>query len=200
MAIVWDRANVIHLVRRTHFGASDREINRFLGYGSAASAMNPLFAFPRRAARFRKKYPELEEVQRWWLNRMIKKKNVFQERLTLFLHDHFATSNGKLNSPRLMAAQNGLLREGTTLPFDELLFEISRDPAMIYWLDNFTNVKGNPNERTHGACNADPLQLKQVGLASFFKGSSDCHCTVVTGFFCESFDAGIIGTAGITEE
>ncbi len=66
--------------------------------------------------------------------------------MTLFWHNHFATSMNKVFFPELMYAQNQIFRNLGMGRFGDLLLEVSRDPAMLVWLDNEVNVKGSPNE------------------------------------------------------
>ena len=67
-------------------------------------------------------------------------------RLTLFWHDHFATSLVKVQNPALMYRQNCLLREHALGRFGPMLQAMSRDGAMLIWLDSNSNLKGRPNE------------------------------------------------------
>lgn len=67
-------------------------------------------------------------------------------RMTAFWHDHFATSNQKLGDPRAMALQLDVFDRLGLGPFPELLLAVVRDPAMLRWLDNDSNVKAQPNE------------------------------------------------------
>ena len=69
-----------------------------------------------------------------------------REKLTLFWHNHFATSLAKVQNPTLMFRQNCLLRKHALGRFGPLLQAISRDAAMLVWLDSNSNVKGKPNE------------------------------------------------------
>src|SRR5207244_11243995 len=69
-----------------------------------------------------------------------------REKLTLFWHNHFATSIAKVRSPELMFRQNCLLRERALGKFGPFLHAISQDAAMLIWLDSNSNVKGKPNE------------------------------------------------------
>ena len=85
-------------------------------------------------------------IQQLWLERMVASPDVFAERLTLFWHGHFATSNAKLQNPKLMWQQYELLRRQGGGSFGALLKAISRDPAMIRWLDGNSNRKGHANE------------------------------------------------------
>jgi uncharacterized protein (DUF1800 family) len=65
------------------------------------------------------------------------------ERLTLLWHDHFATSNQKVNNLSAMRRQNEVFRELARAPFGELLNAAVRDPAMLVWLDS-TSPGGSP--------------------------------------------------------
>ena len=82
----------------------------------------------------------------WWLYRMLHTPHPLRERLTLFWHGHFATSIDKVMLPSLMFVQNQLLRRGALGKFGPLAQQVSRDPAMLIWLDSNRNVKGRPNE------------------------------------------------------
>ena len=68
------------------------------------------------------------------------------ERLTLLWHNHFTTSDRKVQSVAAMRRQNELLRELARAPFGELLNGALRDPALLTWLDAGTNRRGRPNE------------------------------------------------------
>jgi uncharacterized protein (DUF1800 family) len=66
--------------------------------------------------------------------------------MALFWHNHFATSIAKIKVPWLMVKQNILIRDNALAKFGPFLLEMSKDSAMIAWLDNNSNVKGHPNE------------------------------------------------------
>lgn len=85
------------------------------------------------------------EIRRWWFTRMVNTKRQFEEKMTLFWHNHFATSSSKVQD-FLMYNQNLLLRQRVLDRFDDLLLKVSQDAAMLIWLDNITNVLGKPNE------------------------------------------------------
>lgn len=86
------------------------------------------------------------DLRIWWLNRMRYTSNPLREKTALFWHGHFATSNQKVNDPFLMWFQNETLRRYALGKFPELLKAMSRDPAMIRWLDLGQSKKGHPNE------------------------------------------------------
>src|SRR5260370_26347188 len=66
--------------------------------------------------------------------------------MAMFWHQLFATGVGKLNHAKVMTNQIALFRKHALGNFRTLLIEISRDPAMIFWLDNHTNTKRVHNE------------------------------------------------------
>jgi hypothetical protein len=66
--------------------------------------------------------------------------------MTLFWHNHFATSQQKVRSLQLMYRQNALLRREALGNFATLLRGIAKDPAMLVYLDNAGNRRQAPNE------------------------------------------------------
>src|SRR5262245_5342839 len=69
-----------------------------------------------------------------------------REKLTLFWHNHFATSNLKVQNAGYMLGQYELMRRHAQGNFRELLLEMSRDPAMMVWLDTIQSTRQQPNE------------------------------------------------------
>ena len=162
-----------HLLNRAGFGATDAEIAAFAGL-DRAGAVDKLLAGARREAltqppafvdepfqpyyRLRNMSAEERmaaqrtllqqsfELRAWWLGEMIATPSPLTERLTLFWHNHFATSQQKVRSVQLMYRQNQLLRREALGNFATLLRGIAKDPAMLVYLDNAGNRKQAPNE------------------------------------------------------
>ncbi|MFL5907848.1 MAG: DUF1800 family protein, partial [Solirubrobacterales bacterium] len=82
----------------------------------------------------------------WWLDRMIRSDQQLVERMTLVLHDWFATSNDKVGAAQLMIDQSNLFRNGCFGSFRTLLENVTSNPAMLLWLDGVANTRRNPNE------------------------------------------------------
>ena len=82
----------------------------------------------------------------WWLDRMVRTSRPLVERMALVWHDWFATSNNGVDSAKLMLKQNQLFREHGLGAFPELLLDVTRDPAMLLWLNGTDNSKRSPNE------------------------------------------------------
>ena len=78
----------------------------------------------------------------WWLDRMVRTSRPLVERMTLVWHDWFATSNGGVGSQKLMLKQNKLLRSHSLGSFEQLLLDVTRDPAMLLWLNGTAELEG----------------------------------------------------------
>jgi uncharacterized protein (DUF1800 family) len=82
----------------------------------------------------------------WWLSRMASGSHPLQEKLTLFWHGHFTSSAKDERLSALMWRQNELLRRYAAGDFRALAHAISRDPAMLDYLNNTQNRREHPNE------------------------------------------------------
>ena len=90
---------------------------------------------------------QLAELQAWWMGRMIESNRPFQEKMTLFLHGHFATGYRPVEDSYHMFQQNELFRRYAAGNFkNDLARNIIRDPAMIKYLNNNQNSRQAPNE------------------------------------------------------
>jgi hypothetical protein len=152
----WGRKWAAHLYRRAAFGpsASDLvEAERLGPEGTLGLLMGgkpgagEVFSSLGDAGRVAsERDDDGDQLRGWWLYCMLQSGHPLREKLTLFWHDHFATSIAKVQSPVLMFRQNCLLREHALGRFGPFLQAIGRDPAMLVWLDSNSNVKGKPNE------------------------------------------------------
>jgi hypothetical protein len=157
----WTMATVAHLHRRAAFSPSRDVLERDLSAGPSESVDRLLKGEPKNAlgtpaseleamleAMGSQLAPsaDLARIQAIWLYRMIFTPHPLRERMTLFWHNHFATSNLKVQSPLLMQRQNDLFRAHALGDFRALVRAIGKDPAMLYWLDSTINRKSKPNE------------------------------------------------------
>jgi uncharacterized protein (DUF1800 family) len=88
----------------------------------------------------------IEALRAWWLDRMVHSPRPLEEKMTLFWHGHFATQATKVRIPQMIYAHLDLLRRNATGSFRELVLGVSRDPAMLVYLDNNRNRREHPNE------------------------------------------------------
>jgi len=142
-----------HLLRRAGFGASPSDLAtyRSLGFAGAVDQLVDYDKIDNSALENRlngltidlTKFPE---IQRWWLLRMIYTARPLEEKLTLFWHGVLTSAISKVGSAPIMLNQNKYLRANALANFPDLLKGITRDPAMMIWLDTWTNRKGHANE------------------------------------------------------
>lgn len=114
----------------------------------------------------------------WWTLRLLMTRRPLQERMALFWHGHFATSASKVEPARLMVQQNETIRSNATASFRKLLMSVSKDPAMIVWLDTEQNIKGHPNENFAREC----LELFTLGLGHFTESDVQESARAFTGW------------------
>ena len=151
----WNLKWAGHLYRRAAFGASPAEMTEavsrglpatldllFTGTPDADAIETTLEAVGARTADRANPF----ELRAWWLYAMLNGRRPVQEKMTLFWHNHFATSIAKVQRTTWMFNQNRLIRQHALGKFGPFLHDISRDAAMIVWLDNNSNVKAHPNE------------------------------------------------------
>ena len=86
------------------------------------------------------------ELRGWWVGEMLATPSPLTERMTLFWHNHFVSSQQKVKLAELMYRQNVTLRANALGHFGDLLHAMARDPAMVIYLDSVQNRKGTPNE------------------------------------------------------
>ncbi len=147
MPVTWSEENVAHLLRRAGFAARPKDVKTFKKQG-LKKTMSALFKADKKSDKVPKGkgFEDFDDLKTWWLVRMLETKSPLIEKLTLFFHNHFATAFEKVGSIELMHEQNRTIRKSCLGRFHDLVLEMSRDPAMIIWLDNKTNVVGKPNE------------------------------------------------------
>lgn len=153
VAVKSESRSIAHLLRRAGFGATPGELRHYenLGYsGTVDELLNPARVDNTKLEEDIKQqnfdFTRLDDLKRWWIYRMTFSQRPLEEKMTLFWHGHFATSARKVRSSYLMYMQNLLFRQNAVADFHRLLLGVSRDPAMILWLDNQQNRKGKPNE------------------------------------------------------
>jgi uncharacterized protein (DUF1800 family) len=168
----WDLKKVGHLYRRAAFGATwpeleagvkagpEKTIDALLRGGPGQEAFDQETA---RVADILARSNAGQQVRAWWLMRMLYTPHPLREKLTLFWHNHFATSNAKVNNAGFMLGQYELMRRHALGNFRELLQEMSKDAAMMVWLDTSLSKKGMPNENYA----RELMELFSLGLGHY---------------------------------
>ncbi len=168
-----DIALMAHLMRRAGFGATREELEEKveLGYekvveqllypsGDSGCLPDDLI---RRYHVDQSELRQLDGAGAYWLYRMITTNHPLEEKLALFWHGLFATGYAKLNQARALLNQIDMFRRVGFGSFENVLVELSRDPAMIIWLDNNDNHDGAINEN-YGR---ELLELFSMGIGNY---------------------------------
>jgi uncharacterized protein (DUF1800 family) len=167
-----DIALVSHLMRRAGFGASRKELEARAAKGYEATVEELLH--PERQPEvdedimFRY-FPHLEapaapvQGQTNWVYRMITTQRPLEEKMVLFWHQLFATGNSKVDNPLELVNQIGMFRRQGLGSYRDLLVELAKNPAMIYWLDNNGNHRGAINENW----GRELMELFSMGVGNY---------------------------------
>jgi uncharacterized protein (DUF1800 family) len=168
----WDLKKAGHLFRRASFGATWAELQTAVREGPDATIDRLLRGGPG-SDDFERETDALAagiarinsgtQARAWWLYRMLYSPHPLRERLTLFWHNHFATSERKVNNAGFMLGQYHLMYRHALGSFRSLLQEMSRDPAMMVWLDTRDSKKGSPNENYA----RELMELFSLGIGNY---------------------------------
>jgi uncharacterized protein (DUF1800 family) len=146
----WTEDHVRRLFWRAGFGARPDEAARWAEAGQAATIKHLLTApatlvgpEPTMDGRPLDPGNEWNHDVLWWLDRMVRSQRPLEEKLTLFWHDHFATTD---QDAPLMLRQNRVLRVYGQGSFRKLLGKVTRDWAMQLFLSLADSTKDAPNE------------------------------------------------------
>jgi uncharacterized protein (DUF1800 family) len=187
----WDLHRVVHLHRRAGFAATWSEIQRDLHDGPRAS-IDRLLAGQAYTAGVPEQFAEIANLladravtsqdptrlKAWWIYRMLFGPDPLTERLVLLWHNHFATSNLKVDDLAAMHRQNEVFRSLARAPFGELLNALIRDPALLVWLDAPANRKGHPNENLA----RELMELFTLGIGHYSEKDVQEAARTLTGW------------------
>jgi len=99
-----------------------------------------------RQERMAKDQVQMHLLRRWWIQQMIETPRPLEEKMTLFWHGHFTSGAREVKSAYMLSRQNELFRANATGNFRTLLMEVSKDPAMLLYLNNAQSNFRHPNE------------------------------------------------------
>ena len=176
---------IAHLMRRAGFGATRDELEAHAAKGYEAAVEGLLH--PERS-------PDVEEdvLRRYyggpeenptlaaavWIYRMVNTQRPLQEKMALFCHHLFATGDSKLEHIPSLVTQIEMFRRLGLSDLRTVLTELSQDPAMICWLDNNENRKGEPNEN-YGR---ELLELFSMGVGNYTEEDLKMAARAFTGW------------------
>ena len=118
------------------------------------------------------------DLRRWWLERMLTSPAPLLEKMTLFWHGHFATSVQKVRDGYWMWLQNDTLRRNALGNFATLTKKLSRDPAMMIYLDLQKSQKEHPNENWA----RELMELFTIGIGNYTEQDIRESARAFTGY------------------
>jgi uncharacterized protein (DUF1800 family) len=146
----------------------------------------------------------INDARQRWLFRMLHTNRPLQEKMTLFWHNHFATGYTKISNAlnateatRYMAAkasedpagvqgQIEMLRANALGSFGNILLNIAKDTAMLYWLDGVTNTKAKPQENF----GREVMELFSVGVGNYVETDVYAAAKVFSGWNAQRVGTG----------
>ena len=175
-----------HLLRRAGFAATTADLQDYLPLG-INGAVDKLLNFATgsdpgldAANGAGLDVSKIADAQRWWLMRMVYTNRPLQEKMTLFWHGILTSGVAKVSGPYLntMLAQNEFLRANALGTSEVLLKGISRDPAMMVWLDLQTSSKAHPNENFA----RELMELFSLGIGNYTESDVRDGARAFTGY------------------
>ncbi len=168
-----DIALMAHLMRRAGFGATREELEARVANGYEAT-VEELLSSDAQPSLDRN---EMMRYHPWtwrpgtlpgmgaaeWLHDMVNTKRPLEEKMALFWHGIFATGVSKVDHYDDVMDMIVKFRERGLGDFRELLVEMAKDPAMIYWLDNCENHADAVNENW----GRELLELFSLGVGNY---------------------------------
>lgn len=169
----WTENEVIHLLKRTMFGAAKPDIDYFKTRTFAASIdeiLHPSAPLPDPPV---KEYAataadttiaqgttwvmdpntdgtvnslRIASFKKWWMGVMINQDRSVREKMTMFWHNHFATETNVISNAQYIYKHHALLRAGALGNFKALVKAVTIDPGMLVYLNGERNTKSAPDE------------------------------------------------------
>ena len=168
-----DLALMAHLMRRAGFGATREELEERLADGYEATVedlLRPEEHEPVDVYEFLRYYhfqwkPGTAggQGQTSWVWRMVNTEAPLQEKMCLFWHQIFATGVSKVDHYDEITDMIDVFREKGLGKYKALLMEVSRNPAMLFWLDNHENHATAINENW----GRELLELFTMGVGNY---------------------------------
>ncbi|MEZ0541041.1 DUF1800 domain-containing protein [Fibrella arboris] len=182
-----------HLLRRATFGPSPAQIKQFAGQTPQA-AIQTLLATPATPAppvdpTTTKPFDTLafdttlqgtwqNATKYWWLGLMINAGASLREKMVLFWQNHFVSTAAVVADARYIYRQNTVLRRHALGNFRSFVIEMTKDPAMLRYLNGNQNVVGKPNEN-YGR---ELQELFTIGVGNYTEDDVKAAARVLTGW------------------
>jgi uncharacterized protein (DUF1800 family) len=162
-------AQAAHLLRRTTFGTTQNHISAYTGVSTSLAVQtlidninyNPALPVDLNSTKttFGQPYVGLvydstrngdfrSYLRNWWIGLMSTQTNnpSLSEKLTMFWQNHFVTEHPDVDEHRAVYQYLSLIRTSILGNFRDFVYNITKDPAMLKYLNGHDNEKNKPNE------------------------------------------------------
>lgn len=160
----------------------------------------------------------------WCMEQVLNPDRHIREKMTVFLHNHFATEVEQVGSPIIAYRHQKMLRENCLGNFKDMIKTVTVDLAMLIYLNGYVNTKTAPDENyarelmelftlgksPESQYTEDDViaaarvltgwRINYAGLSSFFSEVvHDQNNKTFSAFFNNTVITGKTGAAGATE-
>ncbi len=173
---VWTKEEVVHLLKRTMFGANPDDVVYFSGKTMSQAVdelLNPVAPIPQPPVKDYTtsgagtpdtaiaagttwvndystdgtiQYNRRMSLKKWGIGQMINQDRSIREQMTLFWHNHFATESVTIDDAQQLYKHHSLLRSNALGNFKTLVRAITIDPGMLHYLNGYLNTNTAPDE------------------------------------------------------
>ena len=192
---------VSHLLRRTTFGANPAQIKMFTGkkvdviiqqlFATQPTPSDPMDENQKTSHDLvwggtgttdaeRNNFDGTRRVRLkyWWMGLMANQPVSINEKMTLFWQNHFVSTSTDVSDVRFIYRQNQLLRKFALGNFKDFVIEITKDPAMLVYLNGGQNIVGRANEN-YGR---ELMELFTIGRGNYTEDDVKSAARVLTGW------------------
>ena len=112
---------------------------------------------------YKKEQQTYLDLKSWWIGKMMDNEFPLREKMTCFWHNHYVSTYQKVKVNNWIFQHNQILRENAFGNFKTLTKKIIQTNAMVSYLDNTDNRKGNLNENL----SRELLELFTLGIGNY---------------------------------
>ena len=190
-------------MRRAGFGGSQSEVqaaakagmheavDRLVNFVADDMPQQPAIdiSYPLGMADAKQRRRAVIATQLWWLNRLLLTPNPLQERMVYFWSNHFTSAliAGGI-TPAMLVQQYALFRKHALGNYAQLTHEISRDPAMLLYLNGAQNRKAHPNENYA----RELMELFTLGVGNYSEEDVRQAARAFTGYTVNRLDGSAV--------
>jgi uncharacterized protein (DUF1800 family) len=114
----------------------------------------------------------------WWIGLMVNQPVSLLEKTTLFWQNHFVSTSTDVPDVRFLYRQNQLIRKYAMGNFRDFVIEITKDPAMLIYLNGGGNTAAKPNENYA----RELMELFTIGVGNYTEDDVKAAARVLTGW------------------